>query len=64
VKIYLTGQPLIRATKYERSVLLCSDCFERFVANLPEGVKEREKFDETADVTIALYKYAVGMPFY
>ena len=64
VKIYLTGQPLISATKYERSVLRCSDCFKRYVADLPEGVKEDEKFDETADVAIALYKYSGGMPFY
>jgi hypothetical protein len=64
VKIYLTGQPLISATKYERPVLRCSDCFKRYAANLPEGVKEDEKFDETADVAIALYKYSGGMPFY
>jgi hypothetical protein len=64
VKIYLTGQPLISATKYERPVLRCSDCFKRYVADLPEGVKEDEKFDETADVAIALYKYSGGMSFY
>jgi len=64
VKIYLTGLPLISATKYERPVLRCSDCFERFVADLPEGVSEKEKFDPTADVAIALYKYSGGMPFY
>jgi transposase len=64
VKIYLTGRPLISATKYERPVLRCSDCFKRYVADLPEGVKEDEKFDETADVAIALYKYSGGMPFY
>src|SRR5215813_7832216 len=64
VKIYLTGQPLISATKFERSVLRCSECFKRYVADLPEGVKEDEKFDETADVAIALYKYSGGMPFY
>jgi hypothetical protein len=34
------------------------------VADLPEGVKEDEKFDETADVAIALYKYSGGLPFY
>jgi hypothetical protein len=64
VKIYLTGQPLISATKFERSVLRCSDCFKRYVADLPEGIKEDEKFDETADVAIALYKYSGGIPFY
>ncbi|MBO0861128.1 MAG: transposase, partial [Chloracidobacterium sp.] len=42
----------------------CSDCFKRYVTDLPEGVKEDEKFDETADVAIALYKYSGGMPFY
>jgi hypothetical protein len=64
VKIYLTGQPLISATKYERRVLRCSDCFKKYAADLPEGVKENEKFDETVDVAIALYKYSGGMPFY
>jgi transposase len=64
VKIYLMGQPLISATKFERSVLRCSDCFKRYVADLPEGVKDDEKFDETADVAIALYKYSGGIPFY
>jgi hypothetical protein len=64
VKIYLTGQPLISATKYERPVLRCSDCFRRYVADFPEGVNEDEKFDETADVAIALYKYSGGIPFY
>jgi len=64
VKIYLTGQPLISATKYERPVLRCSDCFKRYVADLPEGVNKDEKFDDTADVAIALYKYSSGIPFY
>src|SRR5262245_41929514 len=50
VKIYLTVQPLISATKYERRVLRCSDCFKRYAADLPEGVKEDEKFDETTAV--------------
>ena len=45
VKIYLTGQPLISATKYERPVLRCSDCFKRYAANLPEGVKDDLNID-------------------
>ena len=64
VSLLLTGQPLISATKYERRVLRCSDCFNRYAADLPEGVKEKEKFDETADVAIALNKYSCGIPFY
>jgi hypothetical protein len=43
VKIYLTGQPLISATKYERPALRCSDCFKRYVADLPKGVKENDR---------------------
>ncbi|MDQ3257076.1 MAG: IS66 family transposase [Acidobacteriota bacterium] len=30
---------------------------------MPEGVPA-EKYDQTADVAIALYKYGAGMPFY
>lgn len=69
VTIYLTGQPVISATKYERPVLRCSDCFTSYAAGLPENVKKNEKngkplkYDETADVAIALYKYGAGMPF-
>lgn len=70
VNIYLTGQPIISATKYERPVLRCSDCFQPYTAELPEEVKRDEKtgkplkYDETADVGIALYKCGAGMPFY
>src|SRR5262245_54015199 len=35
VKSYLTAQPLISATRYERSVLRCPDCFKRYAADLP-----------------------------
>lgn len=64
IKLYLTGRPCVEATKYERSVLRCSGCDQRISAPLPEGVPEDEKFDSTADVTIALLKYGAGMPFY
>ena len=64
IKLYLTGRPCVEATKYERSVLRCSGCDQRISASLPEGVPEDEKFDPTADVTIALLKYGAGMPFY
>ncbi|MBA3441558.1 MAG: transposase [Pyrinomonadaceae bacterium] len=61
--IRLEGRPLITATRYEQQVLRCSACAERFTAPLPEGVPA-EKYDATADVSIALYKYGAGMPFY
>jgi hypothetical protein len=35
VKIYLTGRHLISATKYERPVLRCSDCFNRRPKPIP-----------------------------
>lgn len=63
-QLYLTGQPIIRATKYEQSVLRCGICDQRIVASLPAEVLADEKFDPTADVTIALLKYGAGMPFY
>lgn len=68
--IYLTGQPVISATKYERPALRCSDCFAGYVSDPPEEVKndeqdgKPEKYDETADVAIARYKYGAGTPFY
>ena len=45
-------------------MLRCSDCFKRYAVNPPEDAKEDEKFDDTADVAIALYKYLGGMSFY
>ncbi|MGH9842884.1 MAG: IS66 family transposase [Blastocatellia bacterium] len=63
-KLYLVGQPIIGATKYERQVLRCTGCEQRIAAALPAGVSEKEKFDPTADVTIALLKYGAGLPFY
>jgi transposase len=61
--IQFTGRPLIEATKYRREVLRCSDCQRRYEAPLPEGVTE-EKYDATCDATIALMKYAGGLPWY
>ena len=61
--LQFVGRPLIEATKYEREVLRCSLCLEQYVAPLPETVAE-ERFDATADATIALMKYGAGLPFY
>ncbi|MCP9496807.1 MAG: hypothetical protein MSG64_20410 [Pyrinomonadaceae bacterium MAG19_C2-C3] len=59
--IRLEGRPILSATRYEPQVLRCSACQTRFTAPLPEGV-EAQKYDATADVAIALYKYGAGMP--
>jgi transposase len=61
--IQFTGRPLIEATKYCCEVLRCWDCQTRYEAPLPEGVTE-EKYEATCDATIALMKYAGGLPWY
>lgn len=61
--IRFEGRPVIQATRYEQQVLRCSACQERFAAPLPAGVPP-EKYDATADATLALMKYGAAMPFY
>jgi transposase len=58
-----TGQPLITATRYERAALRCAKCQQRYIAPLPEGVKE-ERYDATCDATIALMRYGGGLPWH
>lgn len=61
--VRFTGQPLVGATRYEQQVLRCSRCLQRFAAPLPADVPA-EKWDATADVAIAMAKYAAGLPFF
>jgi hypothetical protein len=61
--LQFTGNPLITATNYEREVLRCAKCQDRYVAPLPEGVRE-ERYDATCDATIAVMKYGGGLPWY
>lgn len=63
VFVQLTGQPIVGATTYQRQVLRCSACQERFTAALPAGVSE-QKYEATADVALVLAKFAGGIPFY
>jgi hypothetical protein len=63
ILIKRTGQPVVSAVAYERQVVRCSYCQQRFRAPLPDGVTD-ERWDVTADVAIALYKYGAGLPFY
>lgn len=62
VLLQFTGQPLLTATNYERQVLRCAKCQERYEASLPEGVED-ERYDATCDATIALMKYGGGLPW-
>ncbi len=61
--IQFTGNPLITATNYEREVLRCAKCQDRYVAPLPEGVEDK-RYDATCDATIAVMKYGGGLPWY
>jgi len=61
--LQFTGNPLITATNYEREVLRCAKCQDRYVAPLPEGVEEK-RYDATCDATIAIMKYGGGLPWY
>lgn len=63
VLIRLEGRPLIGATRYEQQVLRCSACQARFAASLPQGVPP-EKYDPTADASLAVMKYGAGLPWY
>ena len=63
ILLQFTGNPLITATNYEREVLRCAKCQDRYVAPLPEGVQEK-RYDATCDATIAVMKYGGGLPWY
>jgi transposase len=56
------ARPIIDAIRYERQVLRCRRCEERFVAKLPENVTE-QKYDASADVMIAILHYSCALPF-
>jgi hypothetical protein len=61
--IQFSGQPILAGTIFEREVLRCSACQERYVASLPEGVSEK-RYEASADVAIVLAKYGAQLPFY
>lgn len=57
------ARPIIEAIRYEKQVLRCSYCQERFAASLPDEVSN-DKYDVSADVMIAILHYSGAMPFY
>ena len=60
--LQFTGQPLITVTHFKRELLRCAKCQQRYVAPLPEGIKD-ERYDATCDATIALMRYGGGLPW-
>lgn len=63
VLIKRQAKPIIEAIRYEKEVLRCSYCQQRFAANLPQGINE-EKYDVSADVMISILHYSGSLPFY
>ena len=61
--VRIVGSPPLQGTVYEMEKLRCNLCGEIFTATPPEDLGTR-KYDETVAVTIALLKYANGLPFY
>ena len=61
--IQFRGQPILEGVIFEREVLRCSACQERYVASLPEGVSET-RYEASADVAIVVAKYGAKLPFY
>ena len=60
--LQFTGVPLIQATNYEREVLRCAKCQERYEASLPEGIAD-ERYTPGCDATFALMRYGAGLPW-
>ena len=61
--VRIVGSPPLQGTVYEMERLRCNLCGDIFTATPPEDMGTK-KYDETAAVTIALLKYANGLPFY
>jgi transposase len=62
VEIRIVGQAPLSARRYERERLRCSACGAVLAAPLPPEAGT-EKYDDRAKATVAVLKYAGGMPF-
>ena len=60
--IHFTGSAPLDVTIHETEKLRCNGCGKYFEADLDDGLKQ--KYDPSADVAIAVQKYALGLPFY
>jgi transposase len=63
VVIKMIGRRLVEATAFVREVLRCGACLPRFHAPLPDSASA-ERWDATADVSLAVAKYRAGLPWY
>ena len=60
--IHFTGSAPLDVTIHETEKLRCNGCGQYFEADLDDELKQ--KYDPSADVAIAVQKYALGLPFY
>jgi transposase len=61
--IRLKGNPPVTATRYELEKLRCDTCGEIYKAELPAEAGGG-KYDASAQASIILNKYGLGMPYY
>ena len=60
--VHFEGRAPLDVVIHETEKLRCNACGSYFEADLEEGLKE--KYGKSADVAIAVQKYALGLPFY
>ena len=64
VVINITGSPIAAAKKYIIEKLRCALCGELFVAEAPEGMDYKKKYDESFAAMLMINKYFAAVPFY
>jgi transposase len=62
--IHVKGSAPLNATVFVQQKLRCSGCGEITTADLPDEVKNKERYDETAVATVSILKYNMGVPFH
>lgn len=61
--VNVKGAPPLSATVHEVQKLRCGACGYTYTAQTPKEVR-KQKYDETADVAIALMRYGTGVPLH
>ena len=64
VVINITGSPIAAAKKYIIEKLRCALCGELFVAEAPEGMDPKKRYDESFAAMLMINKYCAAVPFY
>jgi transposase len=64
VVINITGSPIAAAKKYIIEKLRCALCGELFVAEAPEGMDPKKKYDESFAAMLMINRYFAAVPFY